>query len=114
MCDFPKLNRKMFEALADIEAGRFVFVVARKHSNGLDAAIEDVIIGEVLNPRLVLERHCKANGKDLDERLCLPVILPPGLHADEVHGFRPVRTEKALWIEYTREGPIYLDRASED
>lgn len=114
MSEFAHLSRKMFEALADIEAGRFVFVVARKHSDGLDAAIEDVIIGEVLNPRLVLERHCKANGKDIDERLCLPVILPPGLHADDVHGFRPVRTETSLWIEYTREGPIYLDRASEN
>lgn len=114
MCDFPKLNRKMFEALADIEAGRFVFVVALKSSEATDAAIEDVIHGEILDLQVALDNYCRRTGKTKEDRLCLPVILPPGLHADDVHGFRPVRTETALWIEYTREGPIYLDRASEN
>ena len=108
MCDFPKLNRKMFEALADIEAGRFVFVVALKASEVTEADIENVIVFEILDPKMALDDYCRRTGKLIEGRLCLPVILPPGLKPDDVHGFRPVRTETALWIEYTREGPIHV------
>ena len=103
MRNLPRLSKKMFESLADIEAGRFVFAVARKASDGGEASIEDVIVGETLNPRLVLERHCKSRGIPQKDLLCLPVILPPGLQPVAVKGFRPVRTATALWIEYTGE-----------
>ena len=114
MCDFPSLSRKMFEGLADIEKGRFVFVVALKASGGREASIEDVTVYEILDPKMALENYCRETAKPIEGRLCLPVILPPGLHADDVHGFRPVRVEKALWIEYTRTGPVRRDRTSGD
>ena len=102
MCDFASLTRKMFESLADIKAGRFVFVIAIRPSVGEDGAVEDVIIDESPSPQLALERHCTSNGLTLESRICLPVILPPGLKTEEVKGFRSVRAPKAIWIEYTR------------
>ena len=113
MCDFPNLTRKMFEALADIKAGRFVYVIARKASGGKGVAIEDVVCEETFNLQLALERHCKSNGMAIEDRLCLPAILPPGLKAEDVRGFRPVRTQKAIWIEYTKEGPERPDAANQ-
>ena len=112
MCDFPRLSKMMFEALAEIEKGRFVYVIALKASEVTDANIEDVIVDEILDLQMALDNYCKRTGKTKGERLCLPVILPPGLHAEDVHGFRPIRTEKALWIEYTKAGPVYRDRIS--
>ena len=111
MSGFAHLTRKMFEALADIKAGRFVYVVTIKSAAGKGVEIEDVIIDEIFNPRLVLEYHCKSKGISTDGMLCLPVILPPGLMATDVRGFRPVRTQKAIWIEYTKEGPERPDAA---
>lgn len=113
MCDFPNLTRKMFEALEDIKAGRFVYVIARKSSEGREVAIEDVIIDEIFNPRLVLERHCREEGKTMDARICLPAVLPPGIKAEDVRAFRPVRTQKAIWIEYTTIGPERPDAANQ-
>ena len=101
MCDFPSLTKKMFESLADIEAGRFVFVVAIRSSGGKEGSVEDVIVDRTSNPRLALERHCKSKGVSMDGLICMPVILPPGLNADAVRGVRSVRTEKSIWIEYT-------------
>lgn len=101
MCDFASLTRKMFELLADIKAGRFVYVIARKAAEGRNVSIEDIICEETSNPRLALERHCKASGISMGECLCMPVILPPGLPAEDVRGFRSIRTNKALWFEYT-------------
>lgn len=110
MCDFPQLSRKMFEGLEDIKAGRFVYVIALRPSDGGQVSIEDVVIGEILDPEAILVQHCKAKGLAIANRLCLPVILPPGLKAEDIRGFRPVRTEKAVWIEYTQEGPERPDR----
>lgn len=101
MCDFASLTRKMFEALKDIKAGRFVFVVSIKASEGRDGAVEDVIIDETSNPQLALEHHCKSKGISTTGLLCMHVILPPGLKAKDVNGFRSVRTKKTIWIEYT-------------
>ena len=101
MSGFGHLTQKMFEGLKDIEAGRFVFVVALKASKGRDGAVEDVIIDETSSPQLALERHCKANGLAIEDRLCLPVVLPPSLKVKDVRGFRSIRTEKAMWLEYT-------------
>ena len=101
MSGFSHLTQKMFEGLADIEAGRFVFVIALKASKGRDGAVEDVIIDETSSPQLALEHHCKSNGLAIEGRLCLPVVLPPSLKGKDVRGFRSVRTEKAIWIEYT-------------
>lgn len=112
MCDFANLARKIFEGLDDIKAGRFVYVVTLKASEGKGVEIEDVIVGKILNPKLILERHCKSNGLAIEGRLCLPVILPPGLNADDVKGFRPIRTKKAIWIEYTKDGPERPDIAA--
>lgn len=112
MCGFANLTRKMFEALKDIKAGRFVFVVSIKASEGRDGAVEDVIIDETSSPQLALERHCKSKGISMEGLLCMPVILPLGLKADSVRGFRPIRTKDALWIEYTKEGPERPDRTS--
>ena len=101
MCDFPSLNRKMFEALEDIKAGWFVFVIARKPSEGREVTIEDVVVDEILNPQLALENYSRQTGKPMEHQICLPVILPPGLQVEGVKGFRPVHTATALWIEYT-------------
>ena len=101
MCDFASLTKKMFEALEDIEAGRFVFVIAARPSAGSEVAIEDVFVDETTSPQLALERHCKAYGLAIEDRLCLPVVLPPSLKVKDVRGFRSVRTKKAIWIEYT-------------
>ena len=101
MCDYASLTRKMFEALEDIKAGRFVYVIAIRPLVGRDGAVEDVIIDESPSPKLALNRHCKSNGLAIESRICLPVILPPGLKTEEVKGFRSVRTPKAIWIEYT-------------
>lgn len=112
MSGFAHLTRKMFEALVDIKAGRFVYVIARKASAGKGVEIEDVIIDEIFNPKRVLERHCISKGIPTEGMLCLFVFLPPGLDADDVKGFRPVRTQKAIWIEYTKEGPERPDTAN--
>lgn len=101
MCDFASLTKKMFEALEDIKAGRFVYVIAIRPSVGSGGAVEDVIIDETSSPQLALERHCKSMGISMGGRLCLPVILPPTLQAKDVKGFRSIRTEKAMWLEYT-------------
>ena len=101
MNGFSHLTQKMFEGLADIKAGRFVFVVSIKALEGREGSIEDVIIDKISDPRLALERHCKSKGISTTGLLCMPVILPLGLKAEEVKGFRSVRTEKAIWIEYT-------------
>ena len=101
MNGFSHLTQKMFEGLADIKAGRFVFVVAIKALEGREGSIEDVIIDKISDPRLALERHCKANGLAIEDRLCLPVVLPPSLKVKDVRGFRSIRTEKAMWLEYT-------------
>ena len=103
MSGFGHLTQKMFEGLADIEAGRFVFVIAIKASEGGDGAVEDVIIDKNSNPQLALEHFCRRTGNPMENRLCLPVILPPGLNADAVRGFRSIRTKTAMWIEYTGE-----------
>lgn len=113
MCDFANLTRKMFEALADIKAGRFVFVIALKASEGKGVEIEDVIIDEIFSPRLALEHHCKSKGVSTEGLLCMPAILPQGLMAKDVKGFRPVRTRGALWIEYTKEGPERPDATTQ-
>ena len=112
MCDFSTLTRKMFEALEDIKAGRFAFVIALKASGGKGVEIEDVVCEEAFNPQLALKHHCKSMGVSTEDRLCLPVILPPGLKVEDVKGFRPVRTQKAIWIEYTKEGPERPDAAN--
>ena len=112
MCDYASLTRKMFEALEDIEAGRFVFVIAARPSAGSEVAIEDVFVDETSSPQLALEHHCKSKGISTTGLLCMPVILPPCLKAVDVRGFRTIRTEKAIWIEYTREGPERPDRTS--
>lgn len=101
MCDFASLTKKMFMALEVIRAGRYVYVIARTASEGKEGSIEDVIIDKISNPKLALERHCTSNGLALESRICLPVILPPGLKTEEVKGFKSVRTKKAIWIEYT-------------
>lgn len=101
MCDFASLTRKMFEAMEDIEAGRFVFVIADRPSAGSEVAIEDVFVDETSSPQLALERHCKANGLAIEDRICLPVVLPPSLKVKDVRGFRSIRTKKAMWLEYT-------------
>ena len=101
MCDFSRLSKKMFDALTDIEAGRSVFVVARTPSDGGEASIQDVICEGTFNPRLALEHHCQRKGISIAGLICLPVILPPGLNAEDVRGFRPVRTKDAFWIEFT-------------
>ena len=101
MSGFGHLTQKMFEGLKDIEAGRFVFVVSIKALEGRGGAVEDVIIDETSSPQLALERHCKANGLAIEDRLCLPVVLPPSLKVKDVRGFRSIRTEKAMWLEYT-------------
>jgi hypothetical protein len=113
MCDFSSLTKKMFESLADIEKGRFVYVIAIKATKGREVAIEDVICEEVSNPQWVLEHYCKSKGKAMDAYLCLPVILPPGLKAVDVRGFRPIRTKDAFWIEYTKEGPERPDATTQ-
>ena len=100
MCDFARLTQRMFESLADIEKGRFVYIIALKASEGKGVEIEDVIIDEIFSPRLALEHHCKSNGLAIEDRLCLPVILPPSLKAEDVRGFRSIRTQKSMWIEY--------------
>lgn len=112
MSGFGHLTQKMFEGLKDIEAGRYVYVVAIKATEGKGVAIEDVIIDETSSPKLALERHCKSKGISTTGLLCMPVILPPGLKAVDVREFRSIRTEKAIWIEYTREGPERPDRTS--
>ena len=112
MCDFASLTKKMFMALEVIRAGRYVYVIARTASDGKGVEIEDVIIAETSNPQLALERHCKSKGISTTGLLCMPVILPPGLKAVDVREFRSIRTEKAIWIEYTREGPERPDRTS--
>ena len=101
MSEFTHLTRKMFEVLADIKAGRFVYVIAMKAAEGRNVSIEDIICEETSNPRLALERHCKSNGLAIEDRLCLPVILPESLKAVDVRGFRSIRTKKAMWLEYT-------------
>ena len=101
MSGFGHLTQKMFEGLADIKAGRFVFVVSIKVLEGRGGAVEDVIIDETSSPQLALERHCKSKGISTTGLLCMPVILPPGLKAKDVNGFRSIRTKKAIWIEYT-------------
>ncbi len=101
MCDFANLTRKMFEAIKDIEDGRYVYVIASRPSAGSEVAIEDVFVDETSSPQLALEHHCKSKGISMEGRLCMPVILPPGLKTEEVKGFRSVRTEKAMWLEYT-------------
>ena len=101
MSGFTHLTRKMIEVLADIKAGRYVYVIAIKATDGRNVSIEDIICEETPNPRLALERHCKASGISMGECLCMPVILPPGLKAEDVRGFRSIRTNKALWFEYT-------------
>ena len=103
MSEYAHLTKKMFESLEDIEAGRFVYVIAIKASVGRDGAVEDVIIGKTSDPRLALEHFCRRTGNPMENRLCLPVILPPGLNADAVRGFRSIRTKTAMWIEYTGE-----------
>ena len=113
MSEFAHLTRKMFEALEDIKAGRFAYVIAIKASAGKGVEIEDVIIDEIFNPRMVLERYCREEGKAMDARICLPAVLPPGLKAEDVRGFRSVRTQKALWIEYTKEGPERPDATTQ-
>ena len=113
MCDFASLTKKMFMALEVIGAGRYVYVIARTASEGKGVEIEDVIIAETSNPQLALERHCKSKGISTTGLLCMPVILPLGLKAADVRGFRPIRTKDALWSEYTREGPERPDRTSE-
>ena len=112
MNGFSHLTQKMFEGLADIKAGRFVFVVSIKALEGREGSIEDVIIDKISDPRLALERHCKSKGISTTGLLCMPVILPPGLKAVDVREFRSIRTEKAIWIEYTREGPERPERTS--
>lgn len=112
MSGFAHLTRKMFEALEDIKAGRFAYVIAIKASEGMGVEIEDVVCEEAFNPQLALKHHCKSMGVSMEDRLCLPVILPPSLKAADVRGFRPIRTKKALWIEYTMEGPERPDAAT--
>ena len=101
MSGFTHLTRKMFELLADIKAGRYVYVIAIKAAEGRNVSIEDIICEETSNPRLALERHCKSNGLAIEDRLCLPVVLPPGIPAEDVRGFRSIRTRKSMWLEYT-------------
>ena len=112
MNGFSHLTQKMFEGLADIKAGRFVFVVSIKALEGREGSIEDVIIDKISDPRLALEHHCKSKGISTTGLLCMPVILPPSLKVKDVRGFRSIRTEKAMWLEYTREGPERPDRTS--
>lgn len=112
MSGYAHLTRKMFDGLSDIVKGRFVFVIAIKASKGMGVEIEDVVCEEAFNPQLALKHHCKSMGVSMEDRLCLPVILPPGLKAADVRGFRPIRTKKALWIEYTMEGPERPDAAT--
>ncbi len=105
MTDFSHLTRKIFMALEDIKAGRFVFVVAIKASEGSGGSIEDVITNIISDPQLALKHHCNSNGLTIEDRLCIPVILPLGLKAEDVRGFKSIRTKKAMWIEYANEGP---------
>lgn len=100
MTDFSHLTKKMFESLEDIKAGRFVYVVAIGSSAGRNGAIEDVIISQISDPRLALEHHCNSNALAIEDRLCIPVILPQGIKAVDVRGFRSIRTQKSMRIEY--------------
>ena len=103
MCDFSHLTECLFEGLPRIKAGQRVYVVARRGSSPGDMQIESVLYAdEGDGPQAILKDFCKAQGLEVANRVCLPVVLPAGLKAEEVKGFRSVRNGASLHIEFTK------------
>jgi hypothetical protein len=102
MSDSSLLTEFMFAALVDIKAGRFVHVVAKPGAIDGDICIEGVIASKSSNPKEALIEHCHVEGLETANRVAIPVLLPAGLQAEEVKGFKAVRNGNSLRIEFTQ------------
>jgi len=102
MCEFAHLTESLFEGLPKLKEGQQIFVVAARNPTG-DIEIESVLYAdESDSPQEALKDFCETQGLDMATRLCIPVVLPQGLNAEDVKGFRSVRDGKCLHIEFTK------------
>ncbi len=103
MCDFSHLTECLFEGLPKIKAGQRVYVVASRGSTAGEMEVESVLYGDANeSPRETLKGFCEAMGLDVAARLCIPVLLPQGLNAEDVKGFKAFRNGNSLHIEFTQ------------
>lgn len=103
MCDSGHLSEELFESIPRLKAGQCVYVVASNPSAGDGLVIESILYCKATDTaQEALEDFCKAQGLEVANRVCLPVVLPAGLKAEEARGFRSVRNGASLHIEFTK------------
>ncbi len=102
MSDYSLLTEFMFAAMVDIKAGLWVYLVASKSPAKDDIEIEEVISSRFSCPQAALNEHCQSAGLDIANRVAIPVLLPHGLNAEDVKGFKAVRDGNSLHIEFTQ------------
>ena len=102
MCDTGKLTEQLFTSIPALKKGQRVFVVATVNAKK-DVEIESILYCDASDtPREAMEDFCKAMGLDSANRTAIPVLLPQGLKAEDVTGFKAVRNGASLRIEFTQ------------